>query len=89
MTDQPSLLERAQRFLFRRRHAYRQVFTPDNVFTDEVLRDLAKFCRAHESTFATDHSLSDRLDGRREVWLRIQHHLKLTEEDLWRIYGQK
>jgi hypothetical protein len=27
-------------------------------------------------------------EGRREVWLRIQAHLRLTDEELWRLYGQ-
>jgi hypothetical protein len=33
--------------------------------------------------------VSDRLDGRREVWLRIASHLNLTEEQLWELYGSK
>jgi hypothetical protein len=52
-----------------------------------VLADLAKFCRANESTFHTDHAVSDRLDGRREVWLRISQHLHLSTDDLMRLYG--
>jgi len=26
------------------------------------------------------------LDGRREVWLRIQQHLQLSEDALWKLY---
>lgn len=76
-------------FLRRRQTAYRRVFDRENVYTNEVLRDLAKFCRAHDSTFHADHAMSDRLDGRREVWLRIQQHLNLTDEELWKLYHGK
>lgn len=49
----------------------------------EVLRDLAKFCRATETTFHTDPRLHAALEGRREVWLRIQKQLGLTPEELF------
>jgi hypothetical protein len=51
-----------------------------------VLEDLAKFCRAHESTFHAEERVAGRLDGRREVWLRIQQHLQLSEDALWKLY---
>jgi len=72
-----SLIEQARDFLFRRRTAYVKTFL--NPFGDEVLRDLAKFCRAHATTFHAE--------GRREVFLRIAHHLNLSEDELWRLYG--
>jgi len=71
-------------FLHRRRHAYNTTFR--GPVAEEVLADLAKFCRAHESTAAPDAASAARLDGRREVWLRIQQHLNLSPEDLWRLY---
>ena len=80
-------LERARMFLWNRALAYRRIFLTHGTDTDVVLSDLARFCRAHDSTFHIDHSASDRLDSRREVWLRIQHHLRLTDEELWRLYG--
>jgi hypothetical protein len=49
-----------------------------------VLADLAKFCRAHQSTFHPDTHVAARLDGRREVWLRITQHLNLTTDDLYK-----
>lgn len=74
-----------QQFLARRRTAYVKTFlTP---FGDEVLRDLARFCRAHSSTFHPDPRAHALAEGRREVWLRIAQHLHLTEDELWRIYG--
>ena len=80
-------LERARLFLLGRRHQYLTVF--DNPVGQEVLADLAKFARAHEPTFHPDPRVAAQLDGRREVWLRIQHHLRLTDDQLWKLYGEK
>lgn len=77
----------AYSFLLGRARAYRRVFGTRDADTDKVMRDLAKFCRAHSSTAAKDPVLSARLDGRREVWLRIQSHLQLTDDELWKLYG--
>jgi hypothetical protein len=82
-----SLLDYARQYLARRRTAYIRVFM-SSAFGDEVLRDLAKFCRAHQSTFNAEPAVANRLDGRREVWLRIQQHLQLSDDQLWAIYGQ-
>jgi hypothetical protein len=81
------MIERAKQFLASRRGAYRAVFDPQGVYTSRVLRDLAKFCRANESTAHPDTHAAARLDGRREVWLRIQQHLQLTDEQLWQLYN--
>lgn len=80
---------RAREFLFGRAAAYRRIFNKTNLDAMTVLADLAKFCRAHEATGHPNPHVAARLDGRREVWLRIQCHLKLTDEDLWMIYGGK
>lgn len=80
------LVQRAKRFLFARQTAYHAVFR--SAQGERVLADLAKFCRAHETTFHADPRLAAQLDGRREVWLRIQHHLKLNQDDLWKLYGR-
>jgi len=74
-------------FLQRRRTAYVKTFL-DNVYGEEVLRDLAKFCRAHATTFLPDERAHALAEGRREVWLRIQMHLRLTDEEIWQLYGQ-
>lgn len=79
--------EKAQSALKQRQLAYQRVFLGHGGDTNKVLDDLAKFCRANESTFHIEHSASDRLDGRREVWLRIQQHLRLNDESLWELYG--
>lgn len=54
-----------------------------------VLKDLARFCRAHRSTAvysptrgAIDPIASARADGRREVYLRIVENLHLDERFL-------
>lgn len=59
----------------------------------EVLNDLARFCRANESTayfdgrtHAYDPYMSAKLDGRREVWLHIQQYIHLTPEQLMQLY---
>lgn len=50
-----------------------------------VLADLAKFCFAYETTFDADPRVDARKQGRRDVWLRIQANLKLSDEDLYTI----
>lgn len=77
-------LESAKQFLFGRRHQYRMCFnSPPG---ENVLRDLAVFCRAGQSTFHDNERVQSKLDGRREVWLRIAHHLNLNEAQLWQLY---
>lgn len=80
-----SRADEAKQFLARRRTAYVKTF--DTPFGAEVLADLAKFCRAQESTFHADPRVHAVAEGRREVWLRIQQHMNLTEDDLWRALG--
>lgn len=82
-----AMLEKIRLALFGRQRTYQTVFnTPEG---RAVLEDLASFCRADESTFHPDARIAANLDGRREVWLRIQQHLHLDSEDLWKLYGSK
>lgn len=81
-----SLIQQAQQYLSRRRTAYVKTFLL-NTFGNEVLQDLAKFCRAHETTFHADPRAHAVAEGRREVWLRIQKHLQLDDDQLWQLYG--
>lgn len=69
--------------------AYCQIFNPENQFFSAVMADLAKFCRANESTMDTDPHIHALLEGRREVWLRITKFLNLTDQELWKIYGKE
>lgn len=78
--------DRLRKYFHRRKIAYSRVFDVNNVFTDEVLRDLAKFCRAHESTFHTEPRVSAMMEGRREVWLRIQENLKLSLDEIYTLH---
>lgn len=80
------IIARAKAFLGTRRTAYLAVFDLNSARTEVVLADLAKFCRAMASTAHPNPHVAARLDGRREVWLRIQEHLKLTDEQLWQLY---
>lgn len=49
---------------------------------EAVLEDLSRFCRADEPCWSEDQRHHARLEGRREVWLRIQNELKLAIEEL-------
>lgn len=78
--------------LFNRRAAYVTCFKDgDDVSTAgrRVLADLAKFCRAYDTTTQVspvtrqvDPIASAQAEGRREVYLRIMWHLKLTDDQL-------
>ena len=59
--------------------------TFDGPVAERVLADLARFCRAGESTFHPDPRVHAVLEGRREVWLRIQKYLRLTAADIDRL----
>lgn len=78
-------LDKLKYLLGRRASNYRHLFGKDNPAAYEVLVDLAAFCRANESTFHPDPRIHAMLEGRREVWLRIQSHLKLNDDELARL----
>jgi hypothetical protein len=77
-------IERVRNFLGQRKRAYQLAFS--SPAGQAVLVDLANFCRANETCFHEDARLHAALEGRREVWLRIQQHLGLSEEDLLKLY---
>lgn len=78
------MLQQLKTFLASRRRAYQVTF--GNEAAKTVLEDLAGFCRANESCVVPgDDRATAVLEGRREVWLRIQEHLRLTEEQLWEL----
>lgn len=83
------MIEYAKQWLRNRAVAYQRIFLGHGTDTDLVLQDLAKFCRASETTYHEDSRLSDVLIGRREVFLRISQHLNLTDEQLWHLYGNR
>lgn len=79
-----SLKWMVKQLLGRRKLAYVRTFM--NPPGQEVLEDLARFCRANESCFHADPRAHAVLEGRREVWLRIQRHLRLTDEQLFALH---
>jgi hypothetical protein len=67
-----------------RRTAYQATFSgaPGNA----VLADLRRFCRGTVSAADVNNVQATYLQlGRQEVWLRIQSHLNLTEEQIYNL----
>jgi len=86
MTSLFVMYQRTLDYLRLRSRAYKLTFTdPKN---NEVLKDLAKFCRADTSYTSPNLVNLGIAIGRREVWLRIQHHLRLTPDQLYEIYNK-
>lgn len=85
--------EKATEILGDRQRAYLLAFNKDEAAGAAVLADLATFCRADEICIAVPHPHAP-IDiyrtfvneGRREVYLRIMDHLKLSTEDLVKRY---
>lgn len=81
--------------LRRRRYAYRRMFLGDNGLNADgqiVLADLAKFCRANNSTAivspvsrSVDPIAMAMAEGRREVWLRLMAHLHIDERVIFNL----
>lgn len=82
-------ISKLQYFLRGKKFDYCQVFNKKNMTAKRVLLDLAKFCRAHKSTYHQDARVHAVLEGRREVWLHIQNYLNLTDEELYELYEVK
>ncbi len=48
-----------------------------------VLADLKRYCRAVKPTFSgEDTHKASFLEGRRDVWMRIQEHLNLSDIEI-------
>lgn len=72
----------------RRKTAYQKTF--NNPEGRKVLADLRRFCRATiPSADVNNVQTTYLLEGRREVWLRIQAHLQLTDEDVYNLIEDK
>lgn len=78
-------MKEIKQFLTTRKRNYQVAF--GGASGDAVLRDLARFCRADETTFHIDARTSSLLEGRREVWLRIMKHLNLTPDEMVRYFN--
>lgn len=88
-SPEDKITKRAQNFLNARQRAYLHTFDLENEANLAVLSDLAKFCRANRSTFDPDARVHAVLEGRREVWLRLANHLRLSADDLWNLLNRK
>jgi len=67
--------------LNRRSQAYKQTFSSPHA--QRVLADLRRFCMADKTTFVPNDPQASALgEGRREVWLRIQAHINLTDAEI-------
>ena len=83
----PELKDKLRSIFSTRQRQYKQTFS--GPVAEEVLRDLARFCRANKSVFNESQRATDIAIGRNEVWLRIANHLNLTPDELWRLtYGE-
>jgi hypothetical protein len=79
------------RLMRKRRAGYRALFAPAvdaagrTHFTPAqmaVIGDLRRFCHADYPTFDPDPRVHALKEGRREVWLRIEHFLNLSDQQL-------
>ena len=94
-----SLVNKFRDLIFKRRQAYRALFLKDDALNPAarlVLADLRGFCRATVSTTMispvtrqVDPIASAQAEGRREVWLRISHHLHIDDADLYKLVDQQ
>lgn len=89
-------MNRAIEKILARRNFYRRLFLNDDGSlkpdAEEVIKDLARFCRLHRSTSVvsmttrqTDVPATFQAEGRREVILRILGHLHVSDADLVRL----
>jgi hypothetical protein len=72
--------------MLERKRSYQQACGSET--TALFMADLARFCRADRPCFDPDPRVHALLEGRREVWLRIQEHLNWTPEMLVEVYGR-
>ena len=82
-------IEEYWRSLHHKAFAYNRVFDRKSPYVETVLKDLAVFCRAHQSTFLPDPRAHAVLEGRREVWLKIQEYIHMSPEELYRLHVVK
>lgn len=81
-----TLVERLKRFLWNRQYNYKLTFqSPPG---KEVLKDLARFCRATKSVYYPNSDLTQQAIGRHDVWLRIANHMNMTADELYRLVSE-
>ena len=73
--------------LLARSRAYRQTF--DGADSEVVLADLERFCHSNTTTHVEgDSHGTAQLEGRRQVWLRIQGYRNLSDSQIGEFIGQ-
>ncbi len=85
VADKNLKLDMARSFFRMRKEAYTRVFVAGMATPDDckiVLEDIRRFCRHRRSTFHPNVQMAARLDGRREVSLRIDEYVELTVDEL-------
>lgn len=87
MEKKVNVKEQLRSMLFNRQRAYISVF--DSEFGKYVKNDLGLFCREKESCFHEDPRIHAVIEGRREVILRINNHLEMDSETLWKFYSER
>ena len=86
-------LSQIERWIFKSR-AYKRLFNLESQDAQVVLNDLRKFCGADQpsirvaSNGVIDPYATAVAEGRREVWLRIQAQLQLSEQALAKLKEQ-
>jgi len=76
------------KYLLRRKLAYKECFKSKS--GQRVLADLKRFCHATMPTFSGEETHRTAfLEGRREVFLRIQHHLHISDEQLHKLIEER
>lgn len=66
-------VDKLEKDIKKRKAAYKAVF--DGAQAEIVLKDLARFCRAVDSSFDENPYKMAYIEGRREVYLRILTHI--------------
>lgn len=80
-------MQQTLQFLGLRKKSYQSIFGPAGAAGSDAIMDLAKFCRAFDTCIVRgDRDQTLVLEGRREVWLRIQQHLHLQPDELAALY---
>jgi|TARA_B100001971_G_C18047526_1_gene461000 hypothetical protein len=73
--------------LLARSRSYQSVFS--GIDAEAVLADLERFCHANSTIFVEgDSHGTAQLEGRRQVWLRIQGYRNLTDHQIGEVAGQ-
>ena len=82
------IIDRTLAFLLWRKREYQITFPKGAVAPETVLADLAVFCRVNEDDLPGDSATKIAyMAGRRSVFLRIQRHLNLSQNELFDLYS--